>query len=160
MNYYAVQVTTGQEEKIKALFYKIYAKLSWEQHIKILLPDKDLPVKKNIAEAQFLLPGYLIVECRDMTNELYYLLKKIRGVKRILDSDIPEQEIRTMFESIVTEHNNIKDKLLKLVKKLVRAKNETAICFSRLFKEKSSFITKGTKCNKHKNSHKWRPMKN
>jgi transcriptional antiterminator NusG len=94
MNYYAVQVQTGSEEKIidnvkTTLAYKL------EQQ-NFIFPKRILKIRKSGIlkdEAKPVFPGYFFIEAENINTELYNTLRGTKGFYRFLKSN---QEITAL----------------------------------------------------------------
>lgn len=85
MNYYVVQVRTGMEED----FVKADKKQnpnSGEEY-SILLPRRVLNIKRRgkvFKEISPVFKGYVFVEAEELTDQIYSLLKNVKGFYRVL----------------------------------------------------------------------------
>ena len=94
MNYYAVQVQTGSEEKIidnvkTTLAYRL------EQQ-NFIFPKRILKIRKSGIlkdEAKPVFPGYFFIEAENINTELYNTLRGTKGFYRFLKSN---QEITAL----------------------------------------------------------------
>lgn len=135
--YYAIQVKTGQEKKIKLLIEKCYGKMHKKQGIKLIIPQGVVnDGKKGYCSV---LPGYILLKCNEFTNELYYQLKNTIGVYRVLLEDIAPNEItaitektmKCVLDSISAAKHYFRRMFNKMFKKnkVVKAKLPTEIIF-------------------------------
>jgi transcriptional antiterminator NusG len=100
MNWYALFVKTGEEELTRKYLETILP----HADMKILIPKRKLKERRRgqIVECiRTLLPGYVLIKA-DMDNDLYYQLKSIPGLLRILKDEkepvpIPEHEIAVIL---------------------------------------------------------------
>lgn len=88
MNYYAVQIKTGQEEKIidtakKNLSFRI-------EKQRFIFPKRTLKIRKagiQKDEEKPIFPGYFFIETDTIDKELYATLKQIFGFYRFLKNN-------------------------------------------------------------------------
>jgi len=100
--YYAIQVVTGQEKRIKELYAKYYCTHALFASTQVLIPQQLVrrKVKHNYKNTWSpLWPGYVLIKCAEMTDELYYMLKHINGVIRVLKSAISVQEFDNVLRA-------------------------------------------------------------
>lgn len=88
MNYYAVQIKTGQEEKI---IDKAQNSLSYRmEKQRFIFPKRTLKIRKEGLqkyEEKPIFPGYFFIETDKIDNELYSTLKQIFGFYKFLKSN-------------------------------------------------------------------------
>lgn len=137
-NYYAIQVVTGQEQRIKEIFTKSYSNHVLSEQIDLLIPQQLVYTKtrhrdKRVWRPQC--PGYIIIKCSNLTNEIYYMLKRLRGVIRVLESSIPVEQMQSFFGSGYSRYQ----KRLEITKKLLQRNNS----FSNIFSEFKDLIVVG-----------------
>lgn len=134
-SYYAVQVKTGQEMIIKTVLAKCLEKLYKQEAIEIIVPQfyRWKKCKKRFKLVQeTLMPGYILIRCSFLTNELYYVFKRVTGVYRVFRDKIPLEEIRTLEETL----SRCYFRKLELVRKVVSRKKTFVMHFNRLFQNK------------------------
>lgn len=93
--WYALQVQTGQEEKVKALLNK-----RQPEQLSCVVPRRCLKERKQgiwKEVKRILFPGYVLIKCI-MSEQLYYDLRNTEGLLRLLRDDeepidIPEEEL-------------------------------------------------------------------
>ncbi|MBE6347958.1 MAG: antiterminator LoaP [Spirochaetaceae bacterium] len=88
MNYYAVQVQTGNEEKIIDKAKKILQDRLDKQNF--LFPKKSLKIRKSglfKQELKPIFPGYFFIQVENIDTELYNTLKSIHGFYRFLKNN-------------------------------------------------------------------------
>lgn len=132
-NYYAIQVVTGQEQKIKKLFAKCYSSYLLSKQANLLVPQHLVHRKvrhryKNVWMTQW--PGYIILKCPNLDHELYYLLKRFNGVIRVFENNIPIDQISSYCGGVCSQFK----KRLELTKKLLQRKSSYACTFIKKFK--------------------------
>jgi len=136
--YYAVQVVTGQEEKIKELLLKRYGRQRAFQGVKIIIPRHLVRCKvknryKNVWKPIW--PGYLVLSCVDLSAELYHMLRQLKGVIRILTTPISTEEWQGQAQrcGLLTR--------LELVRRLLQRKRRS--CFRNLGIKLRSYLVIG-----------------
>ena len=88
MNYYAVQVQTGKEEKIIETVQTTLAFRIEKQ--RFIFPKRLLKIRKEgvlKSELKPIFPGYLFVETENIDKELYNTLRHTQGFVRFLKSN-------------------------------------------------------------------------
>ncbi len=88
MNYYVVQVRTGMEEEFVVADKKINA--DSEEKYSIIFPRRVLNIRKKGKVRQEEAPvfkGYVFVETEELTDNIYRLLKGVKGFYRVLPSN-------------------------------------------------------------------------
>ncbi len=88
MNYYAVQVQTGQEEKI---INKVQTNLTNRlEKQRFIFPKRLLKIRKagiQKPELKAIFPGYFFIEAENIDKELYNTLRYTQGFFRFLKSN-------------------------------------------------------------------------
>lgn len=116
--WYVLFVNTNQEEKVKKILEK-----EMEDKYKFIVPTRELRERKNGKwnnVKRKLFPGYIFIKA-NMNIEVYYKLKKVPGIIKLLKN---EDEVLTVAE-----------KELKVLKILID-NNDNNIGISKLYKEK------------------------
>ncbi len=88
MNYYAVQVQTGQEEKIINNVQNILSSRKSQQHF--IFPKRTLKIRRagiQKEEAKPVFPGYFFIEIEKIDTELYNTLRHTKGFYRFLKNN-------------------------------------------------------------------------
>ncbi len=132
--YYAAKVTTGQELKVKQIFDKYLKKQLFKQEVEIVVMQKNIRKKSKksfINVKEVVIKGYVIIACQNLNNELYYKLKSIYGIKKILFDNIPVEE----FKNILKKLKNSYYKRLELAKKIMQEKSLRNLSFRNLFRK-------------------------
>ncbi len=126
--YYAVQVLTGQELKIKRNVESIYGNRIAGQDVELIIPYQAClrKLQKGLqTNNKNLLPGYILLKCQDLNDALYYALKRVKGVCRILREDIVEEQIRHLLGNSRSYY----DKARSLARHLQCKKGDKSILF-------------------------------
>ena len=95
-------------------------------------------------ESKALLPGYLILKCADLTDELYYLIKGITGVIRVFRINIYYEEVRNFILTYQEKLAVIK-KRIEYVKNRAKAKGTLKILFNQIIGKKRAVKVKFSK---------------
>lgn len=123
--YFAVHIRTKNEIKVKNILLKNFGIDFKGQGVQIIVPNN------NIDKAN--LPGYLIIKCRELTDDLYYKIKSTVGVIKVIRETIPEKEMQYFF-------NRVKQLAGKycpvFAKELASKKGYINIMFKRVLKNK------------------------
>jgi transcriptional antiterminator NusG len=107
--WYALFVNTNQEEKVKEILEK-----EMGDGYLFIVPTRELRERKSgkwqIIKRK-LFPGYILMKA-NMNIEVYYKLKKIPGIIKLLRDDseflaVDERELRTLKMLLGNEENNI-----------------------------------------------------
>ncbi|WP_297420779.1 antiterminator LoaP [Clostridium sp.] len=107
--WYALFVNTNQEEKIK----EILEKKMGDGH-RFIVPTRELKERKSgewRVMRRKLFPGYILMKA-SMNIEVYYKLKKIPGIIKLLRDDnevlaVDEKELITLKKLLGNEESNI-----------------------------------------------------
>ncbi|NMM55563.1 antiterminator LoaP [Paenibacillus aquistagni] len=103
MDWYAIFVETGKEELTKIL---IQQKLN-DYKVKCMIPKRKLPEKRDgvfFHSFKLMFPGYIFLQLK-LNYEIYYCLKEIPTVIKILNYNSPE------FEYISEDQKHIDESL-------------------------------------------------
>ena len=136
--YYVIQVLTGKEFNVKEIFLKSCVAKFGDLDVEIIIPQVGMAkfVRKTYKTTyKPVLPGYVILKCNDLTNELYYSLKKITGVVRVVRISVCYEEVKRF---ISTCHDKLAEfkKRLEFVKRIVLEKGRLAISRGRVIGER------------------------
>jgi transcription antitermination factor NusG len=120
-NYYAIHVRKGFELNVKNILSKNHADYLQNRGVQIIIPEKKavqeaLILKQNCAAT---LPGYLIIRCHELTDELYYLIRHTFGVIRVFKDSIPLKEMQDFLKVL---NNSLRKEYLRLAIRLSREK--------------------------------------
>ena len=107
--WYALFVNNNQEEKVKAILEK-----KMGEGYLFIVPTRELRERKSgkwQVIRRKLCPGYILMKA-NMNIDVYYKLKKIPGIIKLLRDDneilaVDEREIRTLNMLLGNEGNNI-----------------------------------------------------
>ncbi|KEQ21812.1 antiterminator LoaP [Paenibacillus tyrfis] len=94
MNWYALFVQTGKEEIVKTEINKRFNSKS----IMCIIPKRKVPEKKGgvyYDKVKLLFPGYVFVETL-MNFEIYYKIKEIQNIIRLLDYLNPKDKFASL----------------------------------------------------------------
>jgi len=134
MQYYVVQVRTGNEYKTGTLIRRNFERKPERNNVKIIIQQHEVMKcqrKKNRLCPELekpLLPGYLIIGCEQLTDELYYQIKKVHGVIKVLRNSILPAEYKIFLGQMknrITEH-------LENAKQLAQKKESLSLSFNYL----------------------------
>jgi len=93
MNYYILHTKPGYEEKVKTTLEDMKKSENFSDLIgEIIIPTQsiiDIGKKEKITRTKKFFPGYIVVELQ-MTEKLYWEVKKIPGVTRFLGGIKPQ----------------------------------------------------------------------
>lgn len=138
--YYVIQVRSGSEAKIKEIFLKAYPARFRNLNAEVILPPvapiKSCP-KLSKKRCKSLLPGYLILKCSRLTDDLYYALKGIYGVTRVFRINIYYQEIMK-FLCAYQERLAVFAQRIEYVKKRADAKGAVTVSFKSLSRSRQA----------------------
>lgn len=136
--YYIVQVLTGRESKVKEIFLKCCMTKYCELNADIIIPRVNLAKKfQKTCRIVYkpVLPGYVILQCAKLTNELYYDIKGITGVTRVFRINIYYEEIKKFIISYQEKLTAFK-KRMEVVRKRAAVKGELKILYNRFVRKK------------------------
>lgn len=90
--YFAVHIKTGYEIKVKNILLKNYDVDFNNKKVEIIVSNNKMDHTN--------LPGYLIIKCNELTDELYYKIKSTFGVIKVIREAIPATEMQYFFNSV------------------------------------------------------------
>lgn len=107
--WYVLFVNTNQEEKVKKILQK-----EMEGEYQFIIPTRELRERKNgkwYNVKRKLFPGYVLIKAM-MSIEVYYKLKKVSGVIKLLRNEdevltLSEKELKVLNILIDNNDNNI-----------------------------------------------------
>ena len=106
MNYYVFQVMTGEENKFIKLANcnALVSEISPDEWGRIIFPQRKLTIRKKGKQKEItsaIFKGYLFIELKDLTPNIYWLLKKTEGFIRFLKSNTNIQPIRDNDKKLI-----------------------------------------------------------
>ncbi|MDX9871859.1 MAG: hypothetical protein RBT41_05535 [Clostridia bacterium] len=119
--YFAVHVRRGYETKVKAILLKKHSAVLQNGGVRIFIAG-------NKGDH---LPGYLIIGCRNWSDELYYLLKHTVGVIRVIRNSIPKREVSILFKKLSI---SMVQEYLQTAKELAKQKGYLKMIINNLYK--------------------------
>lgn len=107
--WYVLFTNTNQEEKVKRILEK-----EMKDECKAIIPTRELRERKNgkwCNVKRKLFPGYVLIKTI-MNTEIYYKLKSINGIIKLLGNDkeiltVSEKELKILKILIDNDDNNI-----------------------------------------------------
>lgn len=139
--YYAAQVITGQEMKIKQIFDKYLRSQLFKQEVEIVVLQQKVRVKCKksfINVRKVVMKGYVIIACCNFNNDLYYKLKSIQGIKKILCENIPAEQLEILLNKVKSYYY----KRLEIVKKIMQHKSQQNLTFKNIFRDSKAIQVK------------------
>ncbi|PKM87082.1 MAG: hypothetical protein CVU87_10355 [Firmicutes bacterium HGW-Firmicutes-12] len=127
--YYAIHVRKGLEINVKKILLKNYAVHLENRGVQIIIPEKKAVQMTPIKGPDCLvtLPGYLIIKCHELTDDLYYLIRHTFGVIRVIRDSIPLKEIYDFLDVVTIP---VSKNFSKLASKLLKEKGRLRIMFN------------------------------
>lgn len=123
--YFAVYIKTGYEIKVKSILLKNFGVDFKNKRVQVIVPNN----KMDKAD----LPGYLIIKCYELTDDLYYKIKSTFGVIKVIRETIPKKEMQYFFDRV----KKLAGKYCPdFAKELANKKGYINIMFKRVFKNK------------------------
>jgi len=146
MRYYVVQVRTGKEIETGRIIERYFASLAKYKISVLAGQERDTRNMKRLAgqsreKQKPLLPGYVVIGCEQLSNDIYYHIRKVQGVFRVLrDCLLPAE-----YEKLLARQKNRMAENFDQLRRLARKKELLKKAFQEMLERfKRNLISKET----------------